>query len=225
MLPVIRLNPGAIRGLKHASSKRWREALLAAGLLAEVAHPTDPDDPRAWLVAVQTLLVDLTQLEDERDGLLWVDDHAGLRDAPWWLWLALLAQPWLAVELGKRQPDGIDRLFTLAWVYCLPGGLAVGICGALILLIYRRRKERKVRLIELRDDIAHVRKDLADGAARTLSRDFVARSGHRLLVSTPSLSRADPEAVAAMDARIEALQHDPPDSWVSLDDEPPPIAL
>jgi len=223
-LPVIRMRLGAIQGLKHAPSNRWREALLSAGMLAEVPQTDDPDDPRAWLAAVQTLLMDLIQLEDERDGLMWIDDHAGLRDAPWWLWVMLLVQPWLAVELGKRQPDDIDRLFTLLWVYGLPGGIAVVLCGALIGVIHRRRKDRKARLIGLRGKISEVRKDLADGAARTLSRDFVARSGHRLLVSTPSLALAEPDAVAAMEARIEAFQRDPPDSWVPLDIAAPPPA-
>jgi len=219
-LPVIRMQPSAIRGLKHAPSTRWREALLSAGMLAEVPSPDetdDPDDPRLWLTAVQTLLVDLTQLEDERDGLLWVDDHAGLRDAPWWMWVALLFQPWLAVEIGKRQADDIDRLFTILWVYGIPGGFAVALAGAIIYVIYTRRKERKARIRALRDRIAQVRVDLAQGAQRTLARDFVARSGHRLLVNTPSLAQADADTVEAVEARIVALQRDPPEGWVPLD--------
>ena len=59
--------------------------------------------------------------------------------------------------------------------------------------------------------------DLADGAGRTLARDFAIRSGHRLLVNTPSLDLDDAVRVATVDARIAELQRDPPATWVRLD--------
>lgn len=223
-LRVIELRPAAVHGLRHAPARRWREALLSAGLLAEVEPSDDPDDPRGWMLAVQGLLTELVALEERRDGLVWIDDRSLLHDAPWWLWLGLLFQPWLAVELGRRQPDDADKLITVGLIYGVPGAIAVGIGLTIAVVIRRRRTRRRAALTEVKQRIDAVRADLADGAARTLARDFVARAGERLLVCTPSLPRAaGPEAEALSD-RVAALTRDPPDGWVDLVAEAAPAA-
>lgn len=214
--PVVELRSSTIQGLRHAPSARWQEALLASGLLSEVTPTDDPDDPRAWMLALQGLFTELVSLEDRRDGLRWVDDRLFLYDAPWWMWLALLFQPWLAVEIGKRQADDVDRLITIALVYGIPGLIAGMIGISAIVVIRRRRLERKEELNVLRDRIAAVRADLAQGALRTLERDFVARAGGRVLVCTPSLSRCTPEQAERMMERVEALKRVPPEHWEDL---------
>ena len=216
-LPLIRMRPSAIHGLRNVTSTRWREALLAAGMLCEVPESDDPDDPRAWILAVQSLLFELAALEEERDSLLALDHRSGVLDAPWWMWLVLLFQPWLAVQIGKHQADSFDRFITLLWVYLIPGICAVGIGIGIGIGIYRRKAARRARLSELGDKIAQARTDLADGASRTLARDFALRSGHRLIVNTPSLDPDDTDGVAAVDARIAALQRTPPGTWTPLD--------
>lgn len=216
-LPVIELRSSTIGGLRHAPSHRWRETLLVAGLLSEVDPTDDPDDPRGWLRALQGLLGELVALEERRDGLLWVDDRLFLHDAPWWLWVALLFQPWLAIELGRRQPDDTDKFVMMGLIYGIPGLIAISIGVSAAMLIRRRRHERKAELNAVKDRIRQVRADLAEGALRTLSRDFVARSGERLLVCTPSLLQATAEEAEHLTAAVEALKRQPPETWVDLD--------
>lgn len=229
-LPVIELRPGLIDGLEHAPSKRWREALLSAGLLAEVSPSSDPDDPRGWILALQSLLAELIELEDARDGLMWIDDRPFFHDAPWWMWLLLVAQPWLALTLGQQKGDGTDPLVLAGLVYIIPGFCTVLIVLTTAVIIQRRRRARTEELGVLRERIKQVRSDLADGARRTLQRDFVALAGERLLVCTPSLSRgpgphSDP-ALDALRARVEALKQSPsmlaPAYWEELRSFPDP---
>ena len=216
-LPVIRMQPAAIGTLRYATNVRWRQALLAAGLLSEVAETSDPDDPRAWILAVQVLLLELTMLEEERDSLRALDHRAGVHDAPWWMWALLLLQPWLAVHLGRNEVDHFDRFITMLWVYLIPAIVAAGIGIGIGVVIFRRKAARKVRLRELDSEIAQTRAELAEGASRTLARDFATLSGQRLLVNTPSLDPYDTDGIAAMGERIVALQRTPPDTWTPLD--------
>jgi hypothetical protein len=216
-LPVIELRSATVGSLRHAPAARWREVLLAAGLLAEVDSTDDPHDPRAWMAALQGLLHELVELEDKRDSLVWVDERPFLYDAPWWMWLLVVSQPCLASRVAHTQTDDIDQVIAFGVVYIIPMLLLVGLLTATYLIIRRRQTARRDELAAVKRRIEQIRADLADGATRTLARDFVASAGPRLLVCVPSLTRASPALAQQLTDQVEAFKRAPPDTWVDLD--------
>lgn len=219
-VPVIQMRADVLRGMSHAPSARWREVLLSAGLLTELAGfdaaTASPDDPRAWIAAVQALMQDLVALEAQRDALLWIDDRPFYRDVPPVLWIGVVLWPWLALEVGRRQADDIDKFVALFLFYVIPALVSVGLGVWAVFWVRKQRAGRRRDRESVSAAIAQTRIDLLEGAKRTLARDFVARVGPRLLVSAPSLATLDAEAAQAMRVAVDRWQQSPPSDWVDL---------
>ncbi len=159
--------------------------LLEAGLLVEVRTSCGPDDPRAWVLAIQGLLRELAhddaqveQLQTRLDTRRW----RGFSDLPWWLILGLFVAPgmmsWAVYTLS-------DHISAPALVM-LVGGLA----PVLLLLpigqaerarAWLRNRSRDTALEGARAAREQTRSALLDGVSAILERSFVARIGTQLL--------------------------------------------
>jgi len=216
-LPVVQLQAGGIDGLRHAPSMRWRQIMLAAGLLAEVPEADDPADPRAWIAALQELLAELVFLEEHRDGLVWQDDRFFIHDAPWWVWVGLVCQPFLAFTLGGAQTDDVHQVVIFLLIYVIPGTLAVCFGAVAAARVRRLRAARKAELRSIKARIKQIRVELFEGIQRTLGRNFIARAGSRLLVCVPAMGEASGPALTRLAETVESLKRSPPEGWVDLE--------
>ena len=216
-LRVTELSSRLIGSLANASASRCREVMLAAGLLTEVQASNDPDDPRAWMLAVQSLLLDLTALEELRDRLLSRDDRLVIRDAPLWAWLTPLGLPLLGWGLAGRMSSQSSQVVTVFLTTFLPVVVWSSSVVVLYLASIKRRRERRARYAQTMIDIQDIRASMLEGAARTLARDFVARAGSRLLVCTPSRAGASPEQLDAWLLELDRWKRAPPESWQDID--------
>jgi len=211
-------------------------ALLDGGLLAELSAPGDDvDDPREWLRSVQELLGDLTELDDQITSLRTRQDRPYWKDAPWWLWLALFAQPGIAVLFAMIIGGTFEeRLWSALVVFGVPGLLACGLIAGGYGGARWRRRQGRAQLAQAIADRNRVRSYLVDGCTALSARNFVARVGARLLMATADLDwldgavstarRTGKEVLAdaleqeatALDAAFQAALVDPPAGWATV---------
>jgi hypothetical protein len=233
-LPATALRPQLLRALHPAADgARWRAAALEAGLLAPVPAVADPDDPRAWLGALQGLIAERLRLDESLTTLRLTPVRPSFGDAPLWAWLLLAAQPLIALNLGTWLGDTHEsRLMhaMLAWV--VPGA-AVGLVLVLGWTATQARRAARARALAADERaLAEVQAGLREGVEALCGRAFVARIDGRLLVNAAPAealraearaARArDPAAAAALDARAAALEArlmqlltDPPAGWAA----------
>ena len=216
-LKQVNLSSRLIASLANASAGRCREVLLAAGLLTEVQATDDPDDPRAWMLAVQSLLLDLTALENLRDRLMSRDDRLVIRDAPLWAWLTPLGLPLLGWGMAGQMSSTAGQVLSVVLTIVLPCLVWSVSVVVLYFAAIKRRRERRERYAQTRVDIKETRRSLLEGASRTLARDFVARAGSRLVVCTPSFAMASPERVEVWLLELETWKRAPLQGWRDLD--------
>ena len=233
-LPVVHLRLRGVLLLHPESPPRvWRMALLDGGLLAELPSPTDDaEDPREWLRSIQGLLGELTDLEQRIGSLRTRQDRAYWKDAPWWMWVALFAQPGLAVLVAMLVGGTVeDRLWSALVVFAVPGLVACGLLFWGYSAARARRRQSRVELDHARRERARVRQHLVDGCAALSARNFVARAGGRLLLGTADLdwlqassstarrAREDARAEAIegkcreLEAELQSVLEDPPQGW------------
>ena len=165
-------------------SWRWQERLLECGLLAEVPRGTAGDAPQAWIRALQSLLRELREAEEELTGV----DSGQLsfrEDVPWQVWAALGAFPLLAFFMAIIPDAYGDRLKVLGAAYVLLGMVGAFGLGWMGLLLLQDKHRRRARREELLASMPELSRHLWEGTRSTLARSFVARGRDALLVCTP----------------------------------------
>jgi hypothetical protein len=221
-LPVVHLRVGrALQVHPEAPAREWRRALLAGGLLSDPGVATaDPDDPRAWLRALQELVDELDNLEQHMAGLRSRDDQPRWAETPLWMWALVAALPVAAITFGWLVGSTYeDRLLGALFVYVLPASVSIGILVFAYSRAGVRRQLRRRELVRLTQERATLRQGLAEGCAALGARSAVARAGGRLLLLTGDLDWLRAQASAARRQGNTALKEALETEAANLEDD------
>lgn len=169
-----------------ASSDRWHNLFLEAGLLTTVPAELAPGSPLALLKDTRERLLNLqaqeVRLHEARAPVGGFGNHA-----PIWAWLAVLLVPLLSWQLTSLGETEEEMLMAFGWGIYTSGAIAALILAWVLHLELKARKARAERIAALEASVPPLAESLPAAARAALSRSFVARAGPRLVVSTPHL--------------------------------------
>jgi hypothetical protein len=221
------------------STRRWHGLFLEAGLLGCSGLDATPGSPQQALGDARDHLLSLQALEDALARASAPVGGFG-NHAPIWAYIAVLAVPVISWQLSALGQTAEDQLMAFGWGVWSAGAIAMAGMAWVVGLERKARRVQRERVAALEARIHSLRRALGPVAARALARSFVARSGPRLLVSTPhriwlkragaaarasiaslpdraaatrSLAAELEEAAGDVDAAVQRLMDAPPDDW------------
>ncbi len=170
----------------EASSQRWRELLLDAGLLSTISDDQPPGSPLLDIQAARATLIRLQAGTDRRWAAMTTERPLG-SDVPLWFWALVALAVALVVLVALFQDDFWSRLRAL--------GLGAGVvsvaamaCAAWVLgLRWEAKRARDRALPALEAELRGLRSALVGRSRRVLARSFVGRSGAVVVESAPHL--------------------------------------